>query len=91
MRTYEAALAASRDDPPFSNSTEGYAWTDRWCDTCVHEAGIRDGTDPTGCPLLLLSIIGRTPIEWTRQRGEDGGLPRLDDAYHCAEYKPEGQ
>lgn len=93
MRTYDEAMAASKDERPFSNGTEGYAWTGNWCDTCVHDKGARDGTDPKGCPLLMIALMGRTPAEWIEQpwgqikgRPEGETAPALGDTYHCTEY-----
>jgi hypothetical protein len=49
---------------PFSNSTDGDAWTEYWCDGCVHDKGARTGEDPSGCPLRLIALVGETPAEW---------------------------
>lgn len=98
MRTYDEAMAAAKDQPPFSNGTEGYAWTDNWCDTCIHDKGARDGSDESGCPLLLVALMGRTPVEWIEQpwqqikgRPEGETAPVLGDTYHCTEYRSEDE
>ncbi len=97
MRSYDEAYAAAADRSPFSNGTEGYAWTARWCDTCVNDRGSRDGTDPAGCPLLMVALTGRTPVEWIEQpwkqivgRPEGQTAPTLGDTYHCTEYVEDG-
>lgn len=41
---------------PFSNGTEGTAWTSTWCDYCAHDHGIHADTVP-GCDLVLNSMI----------------------------------
>ena len=88
MRTYDEAKAAAKDEPAFSNGTEGYAWMDNWCDRCVHDKGTRDGTDEAGCPLVMVALMGKTPIEWIDQT-ENGH--RLGDTYHCTEFRDEDE
>ena len=96
MRTYDEAMAAASDKRPFSNGTEGYAWTDSWCDRCVNDRGARDGTDERGCPLLMVALMGKTPAEWIEQpwqqiKGRPAGetAPTLGDTYHCTEFRDE--
>ena len=96
MRTYEEAFAAAKDEPAFSNGTEGFAWTGTWCDTCLHDKGTRDGTDEKGCPLIMVALMQRTPVEWIEQpwqqikgRPEGETAPTLGDTYHCTEYAPD--
>lgn len=91
MRTYGEVWEDAKDERPFSNGTEGYAWTDNWCGTCVHEAGDNE------CPLLGVALMGRTPIEWIEQpwgqvRGQPEGVlaPSLGDTYHCIMHREEG-
>lgn len=81
MKTYEDAYATAKDERPFSNGTEGYAWTETWCDTCVHDREGRAGTG-SGCPLLCVAILGRTPVEWT----ENEPRYQLGNTYTCSEY-----
>jgi hypothetical protein len=95
MRTYEEAFAAARDEPAFSNGTEGYAWQGQWCDRCVHDASVRNG-DGSGCPLVMVALMGRTPSEWLEQPwqqvvGRPAGVlaPSLGDTYHCVEFRNE--
>lgn len=98
MRSYDEAWAAARDRRAFSNGTEGYAWTGEWCDTCVRDRGTRldaghPDYDETGCPLLMVALLGRTPVEWVEQpweqvKGEPEGVvaPVLGGTYECSEY-----
>lgn len=86
MKTYDEAFATAKDERAFSNGTEGYAWMDNWCGQCVHDKGTRDGTDETGCPLVMVALMQRTPIEWIDQT--EGGH-RLGDTYHCTEFRDE--
>ena len=38
---------------PFSNGTEGSAWTSAWCDYCVHDHGLHNGgEDNPMCELV---------------------------------------
>lgn len=102
MRSYDEALAAAKDKPAFSNGSEGHAWTDRWCDTCVHDRSARvDSVKPDprnngllGCALLGVAIMGQTPAEWTEQpwkqiagRPEGETAPELGGKYVCSEYE----
>lgn len=102
MRSYAEAEAASKDEPAFSNGSEGHSWTDRWCDTCVHDRSARiDEVKPDprnngllGCALLAVAIMGRTPEEWTEQpwqqipgRPEGQTAPELGGKYVCSEYE----
>jgi hypothetical protein len=102
MKTYDEALAASTEKPAFSNGTEGYAWTGTWCDTCIYDRSARDEEkyppDPAnggllGCPILAVSLMDRTPAEWTEQpwrqikgRPEGETAPTLGEKFTCSEY-----
>jgi hypothetical protein len=78
---YDAAYAAAKDKPPFSNGTEGYAWMGNWCDECSKN----DEEIELWCPLLSVALLGRTPVEWIEQTA-DGH--RLGDTYHCTAFAP---
>jgi hypothetical protein len=81
MRSYDEAYAAARDEPAFSNGTEGEAWTENWCERCVHDSPeLVDRGE--GCPLIMVALMGRTPGEWLRQEGF-----RLGDQYRCVEFR----
>jgi hypothetical protein len=101
MRSYDEIWATARDERPFSNGTEGYGWMENWCwapcqqpDEVAwqrYEEGKRK-TPPksgTGCPLILVAMLGRTPTEWLKQEREDG-LICIGDQYHCVEFRPPG-
>lgn len=89
MRTVDEILAEANDTPAFSNGTEGHAWEVNWCDQCVHDAPFRNMGKGTGCPILSVALLGKTPSEWFEQPwGEHG--PRLGDQYHCIEFRPPG-
>lgn len=80
MRTLEEILADARDVPAFSNSTMGEIWTANWCERCKNDSqGLVDRGK--GCPLILVSLMGKTPVEWFEQE-------RTQD-YHCIEFRDE--
>ena len=89
MRTYDEAWNAARDQRPFSNGTEGYGWMDSWCAICWHDKGTRDDTDPAGCPLVRVALMGRTPSEWLDGPRDEHGRYGIHDQYHCVEYRDE--
>ncbi len=74
-----------RQEPPFSNGTEGYAWMSQWCDRCMVDAPFRNGISATGCDLLLTALTGQTPDEWIEQERWS-----LYSRYHCINFKPPG-
>lgn len=89
MRKLNEVMDAARDDPPFSNGTEGEIWMGRWCGNCYHpvekawqdyEAGKREtqleGYEG-GCPLIMAAYSGVTPSEWLEQ----------EDGFHCVEFR----
>lgn len=65
------------DRPPFSNGTEGDAWTSRWCSRCVKDDG-----DTVFCELLTTALLGQTPAEWV----PDQPL-RLGYQYTCTDFE----
>lgn len=82
MRTEAEISADAKDEQPFSNGTEGYAWQDQWCCECTHD----DEATELWCPILTVAILGKTPVEWIEQEwGEHG--PTLGDTYHCTEFE----
>ncbi len=71
----------------FSNGTEGYAWTSRWCDNCIHDKPARNEDWENGCPLLGVSYIVLRPNEWTENE-----VNYLGNQYTCSEFvKDESQ
>lgn len=94
---YDDAWGRAKDEVAFSNGTEGSCWTDNWCDRCARDAPFRNGITPTGCALLAVALMGRTPAEWMEQlwgqvkgRPEGETAPSLGDQYHCIEFRPVG-
>lgn len=79
-----------RDVPPFSNSDEGYGWTASWCDRCLVDAPFRNGISPTGCPLLIIALTGRTPAEWIDGPRDEHGRYSIADQYHCVNFRAPG-
>lgn len=99
MRTEAEIFATARDEPPFSNGTEGYGWMENWCYAPCHnpievawqryEDGKRKTPPkeyPGGCPLLRCALLGKTPTEWIEQPRDDG-LSCIGDQYHCIEFR----
>jgi len=96
MRTYDEILSSASDSPPFSNGTEGHGWMENWCYAPCHQPDelawqrYEDGKRKTppklsGCPLLLVALLGKTPVEWIDQREQ--GKPYPIDRYHCIEVR----
>lgn len=81
---YDASWDSSREGSPFSNNTEYEVWEVNWCDRCLRDAPYRRDISPTGCPLLVIALLGRTPAEWMEQP------PDSPDRYHCIEFKAPG-
>ncbi|MDF1603376.1 hypothetical protein [Nocardioides sp. YIM 152315] len=82
--------ATPRDGSPFSNGTEGYAWMANWCDRCIHDKPARQDRYEDACQIVVLALCGQTPGEWLEQRDPETGLRPLGDAYHCIEFRDEG-
>lgn len=78
-----------RDGSPFSNSTEGCAFTANWCDRCVHDKPARQDRYEDACGILLLALCGQTPGEWIEQEWGEKGPPV--DRYHCIEFRDENE
>lgn len=84
---YETAYAASTPEPPFSNGTEYYDWSARWCDNCAQEDEFIRSGKGLGCPLLMVALLGRTPVEWR----EGDSLARWRHDYYCTEFVDTGR
>lgn len=80
MRAYDEIDKDARDGSPFSNSTSGEMWMSRWCHRCANDSPEMVDRGE-GCPLILVALCGRTPVEWLEQEG-------IQD-YHCIEFRPE--
>ncbi|MFE9391636.1 hypothetical protein [Streptomyces sp. NPDC006784] len=86
---YDKLWDESRDEPPFANSDEGYGWMAANCDTCTHDQPARQGDEGNGCPLLLLSLVGRRPAQWLDGPRDEHGRYSRAGQYHCVEYRHE--
>lgn len=84
---YDRLYAEALDEPAFSNGDEGYSWTEAHCSTCIHDKEQRDSMSG-GCPLILVSLMGRTPIQWLDQK-QDGRRYSREGQYICVEYRHE--
>lgn len=91
MRSFSEIERDARENPAFSNGTEGHAWEANWCHRCVHDAPFRNMGKGTGCPILAVALLGdKTPAEWFEQPWGERG-PRLGDRYHCIEFRTPGE
>jgi hypothetical protein len=77
-------LTRSRDEPAFSNNDHADPWLARWCDRCLRDAPFRNGINATGCPILLVAMLDRTPAEWQEQKVGDRST------YVCVEFRAQG-
>lgn len=91
MRTFEEAMSDARDRPAFSNGTEGYGWMDANCDRCIHDKPSRQGRAEDGCPLILVTLLDKTPIEFLDGPRNEQGLYGIADQYHCIEFRDEDE
>lgn len=80
----------ARDEPAFSNGTEGYGWMANWCDRCLRDAPFRNGIARTGCELILIALDGKTPAEWLDGPRDEQGRYSIADQYHCIEFRAPG-
>lgn len=87
---YEEAYARSRDTPAFSNGTEGEVWQANWCDRCLRDAPFRNMGKGSGCPLILVALMDRTPAEWLDGPRDEHGRYSMEDQFHCIEYRGPG-
>jgi hypothetical protein len=67
MRTLDEIEKSAREQSPFSNGDIGYGWMANWCDRCLVDAPFRNGISPRGCPIIMVALLGKTPIEWIEQ------------------------
>lgn len=93
LPTYDEAFAKAREGSPFSNSDEGCGWMANWCDRCIHDKQARNGDPGNGCSLVMVALMGRTPVEWLdqKQTGPDGLLVPYSrgDQFHCVMFRSE--
>jgi hypothetical protein len=79
LPAYSEALDHARDEPAFSNGTMWEIWSANNCCRCAND-GIGLGKDEPQCPLILVALMDKTPIEWTDQQ------PPLGD-YLCIYFR----
>ncbi|MFD8384290.1 hypothetical protein ACFV2X_38210 [Streptomyces sp. NPDC059679] len=82
---YDKLFEEARDGAPFSNSSQGYSWMANWCDRCIHDKPARQGNDGQGCPLILVALMDKTPIQWLCETKEQA----IHADYHCIEFRDE--
>ncbi|KPI31397.1 hypothetical protein OV320_2613 [Actinobacteria bacterium OV320] len=86
---YGHLYAEAHDEPAFSNSDEGYGWMDANCATCIHDKPARQGRDHEGCPLILITLMSKRPIQFLDGPRSPEGLYNIADQYRCIEYRHE--
>ena len=69
MKTFDEAMETARDRRPFSNNTEWEVWSFTRCEDCFHEST---------CPLILVSLNGKTPEEWALDGDELGDCSEFE-------------
>ena len=89
MTRKEPLYDLARDGMPFSNSTEGCAFTANWCDRCVHDKPARQDRYEDACGILTLALVNKIPAEWIEQEWGANGPPV--DRYHCVEFRDEDE
>lgn len=87
---FQDAYDRSRDQAPFSNGTEGYGWMASWCDVCLRDAPFRNMGKGSGCPLLQVALMGRTPAEWIDGPRDEHGAYSIEGQYTCVQFKGPG-
>ena len=82
-RSFEEIDKDARDGSPFSNGDIGYGWMAGNCDVWRVDAPFRNGIARSGCPILLVALMGKTPVEWMEKPD------RIQD-YSCIEFRGPG-
>lgn len=80
-RLYDEA----RPERPFSNGSQGYGWMARNCDHCIHDKSARSDDYGPGCPLVMVALMGRTPIQWLAETEEAW----VYGDFRCIEFRSE--
>lgn len=83
MRHVSEVEADARDEPAFSNGTQGYGWMANWCDRCVHDDLNSNRYGVYGCPIIAVTMLSKTPIEFLCETEEQ----RIFADYHCIEFR----
>lgn len=84
MDSYDTCYERAKDEPAFSNGTEGYGWMEAHCSECIHDKPARQGDDGNGCPLILVALMQRTPQEWL-----PGDRGSIEGRYSCVMFRHE--
>lgn len=73
MKPHDEYELTAIDGAPFSSGTDWECWQFSVCMgggvggcRCVNDDNVDDGG---GCPLILMSAVGKTPVEWTGTTG----------------------
>lgn len=82
---YDRLYEEARREAPFSNGSQGYGWMAANCDRCIHDKDAREGDGIGGCPLVLVALMGRTPIQWLAETEEAW----VYGDFHCIEFRDE--
>lgn len=88
--SYDDVYARSLDSPAFCNGTEGEEWTAQYCDHCLRDAPFRNMGKGSGCPILLVTLMSRTPAEFLEGPRDEHGTYSMANKWHCIEFKPRG-
>ena len=83
MRPFTEVEADARDVPAFSNGSMGYGWMANWCNRCTHDDLDSNRYGVYGCPIIAVTMVGKTPIEFLTQTDDDG----IFGNYHCVEFR----
>jgi hypothetical protein len=92
MRTEAEIDRDAVEQRAFSNGSEYDYWagSGRGCYDCVHDDWDRPGSEGKYCPILTVSLMGKWPTEWTRNRREfttvDGEPSYYEYVGECTEF-----
>lgn len=87
---YDDVFARSRPVPAFSNGTEGYGWMDSWCHRCLRDAPFRTMGKGSGCPIIMVAMLDRTPAEFLDGPRDEQGRYSIAHQYTCVEFRAPG-
>jgi hypothetical protein len=87
---FDDIMARSRDMPAFSNGTEGEEWTASWCCRCLRDAPFRNMGKGSGCPILMVTLLNRTPAEFLDGPRDEHGAYSMAQQYTCVEFRTPG-
>lgn len=87
---FDDVMKRSRDRPAFSNGTEGYGWMDAWCHRCLRDAPFQRMGKGSGCPIILVAELGRTPAEFLDGPRDEHGAYSIEGQYTCVEFRAPG-